>query len=66
MREWPSSKAAMEALETLQLYVRFDTRDEPVIGGVIDVSWYEGIVRARRVQETHQTKITDFLSKMEI
>ena len=44
-REWPSSKAAMEALENLQLYA-LTRRDEPVIGSVIDVSWFEGIVRA--------------------
>ena len=65
MREWPSSKAAMGALETLQLYA-LTRGDEPVIRDVIDVFWYEGIVRARHVQETHQTQITDFSSKTEI
>ena len=55
IREWPSSEATMEAPETQQLYA-LTHGDEPVIGGAIDVPWYEGIVRARRVQETYQTK----------
>ena len=62
MKEWPSSKAEMEALETLQFY-DLTRGDEPVIGGVIDVSWYESIVRAQRVQET-QTKIEKSFSEL--
>ena len=55
-------KSRNGSLETLQVY-SLTRGDEPVIGDIIDVSWYEGIIRARRVQETHQTKITDFYLK---
>ena len=55
----PSSKDALEALQTLQMYA-LGRGDEYVLAGTFDLAWYQGIVQSRRDQERYQTKISDF------
>jgi hypothetical protein len=60
--EIPSSKDALAAIKLLQMYA-LGRGDEQVLGGMFDLTWYQGIVESRKAQEQVQTRITDFFKR---
>lgn len=58
----PSSKDALAAIKLIQLYA-LGRGDEQVLGGVCDLTWYQGVIESRRAQEQVQSRITDFFVK---
>ena len=54
-----TSKAVMEAVNTIQLYA-MARGDEQVLSSPVDLNHYQEIVASRRLAEQEQTRITDY------
>ena len=54
----PTSKAALEAIQVLQMYA-LGCGDEEVLGGNVKLHYYLLVVATRHTQEQRQSKISD-------